>query len=438
MMKHIRHFVTICLAIFSILVLVSCGGGETPEKEKLAVPTVSISETGLASWEAVPNAKGYKYVIDEQAEQLTTATSVQLVDGQGIKVKAVGDENYVDSKYSEVVTYTAPIMKNLGLPTPEVGFYIKNADLMQEGDVRYLTYIANKTQGEEDNVIAVRKAVKDVDGWIYGEEAIVLEGTVGAWDEYVTSASMVKGQFVYQGSEYQYLLVYAATSKANETCNEIGLAVANDPTETFVKVGEQAIITYDEAIHNSFVGCSSPSAVNYNKVAGIRIFYTYADAYGAFARFHDIDCSNLDMVASVDAAYTIHMTNKGNLQGGEDVLMFPNGDFAYNAAEGTFVCVKDVSPAGSTNPKVATAIELAWIAEAELYTTDVEVGFTSLGAYDGFDLGTTYERVYNASLVSDEYGHVLDIMEVVYNVADLEVDNADYIYSQHLRELVLE
>ena len=436
MMKNIKNCLIICLAIFSIFVLVSCGGGTT--KERLGAPEVAISDEGLASWTAVANAKGYQYVINDGEPELTTSTSVQLTDGQTIKVKSVGDDTYLDSYYCEPLTYIAPIIKHVGLPKLEVGRYIKNADLIQDGEVRYLTYITNKTQGEEDNVVAVRKATKDADGWIYEDEVVVLQGAAEGWDKYITSASLVKGAFTYQGTEYAWLLVYAATDKSNEACNEIGLAVAANPTDAFVRVGTSAIITYNRAVHNEFVGCSSPSAVNYDKASGIRIFYTYADAYGAFARFLDVDCSNLDEVTPVDASYTIHMTNKGNLQGGELVLMFPNADFAYDAEEAKFVCIKDVSPAGSTNPKVATAIEAAWIAEEELYTTDVEVGFTSMGAFDGFDLGTTYERVYNASLVSDAYGHVLDVMEIVYNVSDLEVDNPDYVYSQYLRDFVIE
>ena len=435
MMKHIKNSLIICLAFIFVLTLVSCIQ-VTPAVD-LAIPEVTVSESGLASWAAVENAKGYKYIIDSEAEQLTTATSVQLEDGQEIKVKAVGNgSEFNDSKYSAAVKYVAPV--TVGLPANKVGFYMINSDVIQEGDTRYLTYITNKTQGEQDNVVAVAKATKNAEGWVYEDQVVVLEGTVGGWDEYITSASIVKGVFSYKGQAYSYLMVYAATSKSNETCNEIGMAVANSPVEGFVKVGEEAIIKYNRAVYNDFYGCSAPSAVNYDKASGIRIFYTYADAYGAFARFYDVDCANLDAVEPVDASYTIHMTNKGNLQGGEDVLMFPNADFAYNAAEGKFVCVKDVSPAGSTNPKVATAIEVAYIAEAELYTTDVETGFVSMGAYDGFDLGTTYERVYNASLISDEYGHILDVMEVVYTVAELEVDNPDYLYTQHFLDLVIE
>lgn len=434
-MKLIKNCLTICLTILCMVVLVSCITNDTVTLEK---PVVEISETGLASWAEVENAKGYRYVIDDGEETLTTLTSVQLENGQSIKVKAVGDNKYLDSKYSDVKTYVEIDKTVYGLPTPELGFYMKNADLIQEGEVRYLTYITNKTQGEEDNVVAIRKATKQEKGWVYETEHIAIEGTVAAWDEYITSASMVKGTFSYQQTEYAYLMVYAATSQSNEQCNQIGMAVATSPEAEWVKVGTTPVITFNKEVYNEFNGCVSPSVVNYDKVSGIRIFYTYADAYGHFARFHDVDCANLDLVEAVDASRTNHITNKGNLSGGEDVLMFPNGDFAYDATNEKFVCVKDVSPAGSTKPQVATAIELCEIAEEELYTTDVETGFVSLGSYDGFDLGNEFERVYNATILSDEFGHVTSVTEVVYTVSELQADNPDYLFTQHLLELVIE
>lgn len=434
-MKYFKNCLTICLALLCMLVLVSCV--KDTDTVQLDTPVVTISDTGLASWKEVENAKGYRYVISDGEEQLTTQTSVQLEAGQTIKVKAVGDSKYLDSKYSAVQTYIVKDTKVYGIPTPKTGFYMKNADLIQEGETRYLTYVTNKTQGEEDNVIAIRKATNYEKGWVYDEEVIALEGTVGGWDEYITSASIVKGTFKYNGTDYSYLMVYAATSQSNEQCNQIGMAVAKSPVETFVKVGTEPIIKYDKEVYNEFNGCVSPSVINYDKVSGIRIFYTYADAYGHFVRFHDVDCADLDKVTSVDASQTIHVTNKGDLSGGEDVLMIPNGDFAYDTANERFICVKDYSPAGSAEPKVATAIELCYIAEEDLYTTDNQQGFVSIGKYDGFDLKNNFERVYNASVLSDEYGHITSVMEIVYTVSNLKADDGDYIYSQHLLTLIV-
>ena len=108
MMKHIRNSLIICLAFIFVLVLTSCVNAVPGIP--LDTPEVTISETGLASWKAVAKAAGYKYVIDNGAEQLTVATSVQLQDGQEIKVKAVADGDNTDSAYSAPVKYVAPVV----------------------------------------------------------------------------------------------------------------------------------------------------------------------------------------------------------------------------------------------------------------------------------------------------------------------------------------
>ncbi len=85
----------------------------TPQPTKLGTPAVTISSTGLASWAVVANANSYVYKIDGGTETPTTATSVQLADGQSITVKAVGDgTSYTDSDYSVTQAYTA------STPTP--------------------------------------------------------------------------------------------------------------------------------------------------------------------------------------------------------------------------------------------------------------------------------------------------------------------------------
>ncbi|MGN0507895.1 MAG: hypothetical protein ACI4GX_01560 [Ruminococcus sp.] len=82
-------------------------GTPVPQPTKLGTPVVTISNTGIASWTAVANASSYVYKINDGAETPTTATSVQLTDGQSIVVKAVGDgTNYTDSDYSASKTYT--------------------------------------------------------------------------------------------------------------------------------------------------------------------------------------------------------------------------------------------------------------------------------------------------------------------------------------------
>ncbi len=76
------------------------------DEKALTEPVITVNSSGLASWTAITNAVGYKYKINDGSEVSTTATSIQLTDGQKIVVKAVGDGTvYLDSPYSTSKTY---------------------------------------------------------------------------------------------------------------------------------------------------------------------------------------------------------------------------------------------------------------------------------------------------------------------------------------------
>lgn len=333
-----------------------------------------------------------------------------------------------------------------GLPVAELGYYIKDADVIDDGETRILLYSTNGESAEDYNVIATRTATMvEGKGWLYGEQAVAIEGGEGAWDEYIGSASIVKGAFEYGDVNYAYLMAYCATNKANDTQYEIGLAVATEIGGTWVKVGDRAIIEYNEVVYGaSGVGCYAPSLVNLDKQSAVRIYYTYADIYGHFAQFIDINASDLDVLYT-DAAKTDvnlisgtnHMPTNGGLHGGDIALMFPNADFAH--ANGSVYMVKDYSPAAATTPAYAERFELGYIAEQELYTITDGKGWTSLRLYDMFDSPEgMYERLYSACVVSDAYGHIASTenIEIIYNVCELAMDNEDWMFTQNLVSII--
>lgn len=428
-----NRLLTIFLAVIMTLTMLTVTG--CSHSEQLKTPAVTIDEYGVASWEAVENASYYTYRIDDGETVDIYANSVTLKDGQSFVVKAVGDGvNYRESDYSVSVTYTA--RKLVGLPKPQEGFYISNADVIQESDsVRYLVYTTNESAADNYNLIAVRKAEKTDDGWVYGEEHVAVTGTDGAWDNYIDSASMVKGEFALDGTSYGWLIAYCATDDANDCGFQIGLAVAQDPMGQWIKVGDAPVIQFStEQYGASSMGCYAPSVVNYNKEGGIRIFYTYADVYGHFAYMWDADLSDLSKISGQKAM----LPTNGNLHSGDAVLMFPNADFAYDSANDKFFIVKDYSPAASDEaPFFANRIELGWIDESELYTIEEGEGWKSLQEYDYIDLETDYERIYSASIVSDAYGHMLEgDIEIVYNVCMTKSQNGDYLYTQSLHTVI--
>ncbi len=110
--------ISICMC-FAFAGCDSCNDDKAPAK--LSTPVVTIDDKGVASWLEVENASGYAYVIGDGEETATNNLSVNLADGQSIKVKAKGDgKNYTDSDFSEVKTYTAPSKQPVQLAGPSV------------------------------------------------------------------------------------------------------------------------------------------------------------------------------------------------------------------------------------------------------------------------------------------------------------------------------
>ena len=132
--------VIICFLFLLCFTLASCGEDEqenvedktqnidqeqTPEKNpndeqpiKLATPVLTVDTDGLASWEAIENASSYVYILNDGTELVTITLSLQLDEGDKLKVKAAGDNiNYTDSDYSNEVTYTVVVDE----PTPDTG-----------------------------------------------------------------------------------------------------------------------------------------------------------------------------------------------------------------------------------------------------------------------------------------------------------------------------
>lgn len=100
MKKIVLILFTLYITIFSLVILVSC---DTTDLKHLDIPIVEIDSEGMATWSNIENATGYKYVINDKLEEVTSELSIALKNGDSIKVKALGDGiNYQDSSYSKL------------------------------------------------------------------------------------------------------------------------------------------------------------------------------------------------------------------------------------------------------------------------------------------------------------------------------------------------
>ena len=86
----------------------------------LDTPTVSVSESGLATWPAVENSAGYGVVINGTQVALTYDCEYQLTESCTIQVFAQGDNaDFKSSEYSEAVAYEK-IITQLATPVLKV------------------------------------------------------------------------------------------------------------------------------------------------------------------------------------------------------------------------------------------------------------------------------------------------------------------------------
>ncbi len=431
------------LLLLSIGMLVACDN--TTITFTVSVPgQITVGDTFMITVEDDDQAP-----IDATDIDVTIKTGQGLITINGLSAEAIEAGDVVLTvtvtigEQSSSQDFSFTIMEPeiiYGIPEPESGRYMIEADVIDDGTNRLLTYVTNTESGVEDNVIALRIGQNSMsDGYVYGDEIVAITPSADGWDQFIGGPSVVKGNFSYQGMNYQLLMAYQGTSSTQDNAYSIGLAVAQFPQGPWTKVGTEPVLAYDSGIYGeSYAGHYAPSLVNLDHDGVIRLFYTWADAYGHFTYFVDFDASDLDQI---DLSGFAMMPINGNLSSGEDVTMIPNADLAYDSTTNTFYAIKDYSPTPSREPMVATRIELAWILEEELYTAIPGLGWRSLRLYDMFDTpDTLYERLYAGSIVSDMFGHVIDPdrIEIIYNVSDLEADNTDHIFSQKLLTFIFE
>ena len=105
-----KLFTLLCTGLLAFA-LTSCDKDESSDSTKLAAPVLSVTEQTsngfTVSWQTVENAAGYAYVLDNEAEKSTNATSVTFTDLEPgtytVKVKATsGSAEFSDSNYASI------------------------------------------------------------------------------------------------------------------------------------------------------------------------------------------------------------------------------------------------------------------------------------------------------------------------------------------------
>ena len=224
------------------------------EAEKLGTPTVTVTETGIATWQAVTGASGYEYKIGEDGEVTTVPGSyVQMKNGQTLYVRAIGDNiNYSTGDWSEAVSFTAKALK-----TPEVTLSGNVANWTAVAGASGYAYKIN--DGEEQTTTATSVEL------LHGQTITVMtkgDNETGfdseTWSTPVTFTATVLSTPTLTCNYENGIVAWDAVAGALKYEYKFGEAGAVEETEnTYVDVDESPVTVYVRAAGDQKVYASS-------------------------------------------------------------------------------------------------------------------------------------------------------------------------------------
>lgn len=310
-------------------------------------------------------------------------------------------------------------------------YYAVAPSVIVEGETVYAYYTSNTTPGKTDSSIVLRVGTVTDGIYAFGERQVVLSPSDDGWDAgAVTDADVIKGRFSFEGTEYAYLMAYQGCADKSERNHQIGFALAATPAGPFVKVGDP-IITYDPAVSGYSWGVGQPSLVSYDEAGKVRLFYSLGETLYTYTMAAELDCSDCAAITGTDSAFMLPV--EGLIDGVRNETIFNNAGFAVTG--GRLITARDVNPVATSVPAVATAVQVASIAVADIYKdaaawsiVDEKINFLDLAGDTDLD---GWQRAYSASVVKDFYGNAIgDRPAVAMTVTSFDEETRDYRYRQ--------
>lgn len=318
-------------------------------------------------------------------------------------------------------------------------FYNYAPTIIMEGNTMHIWYCANKESGNVTDYIAYRKGTLTGDGkWTFTEASLDLSPTPGTWDErHVCDPSVIKGEYLYNGEEYFYLMSYLGVITNDSSRNEVGIAVAKKPEGPWIKIDEvNPIANYyesDEYVDDEWTwGYGQPSLVSVDKKGKALMFYTKGLKNGTTQQVEYWDFSNLNNPIKLEST---ELANLGvvNSQGAVDIIN--NADFAYDEVNKRLFMVKEDSPYPSNGKTdwitgsntilyLNLNLDKNYIGETLFSKSSLRWEKVSSVTKDH----TGFDRNHNFGLVTDSYGHMISPYELplVYTRGDLSENYPDW------------
>lgn len=347
----------------------------------------------------------------------------------------------------------AKILTGIGAMFDEpVGWKNENASVVCFSDMeRYVFYTRSTEAYSQKTSIAVRKGTLQEGIWKWGDATTVLSPAEGWESAHVYAPSVVKGNFIYQGKNYSWLMAYSANANEGDLLgSQIGFALAESIDGTYVRLGAPAVTyTPSEYSEEGFasMGVNEPSLVSFDENGKVWLFYTYnGNNTTVGSRFIEFDLSGDLSGFAARPGWTGNAITS-QFEGVETTNISPRAaDYAYDKENDIFVSIRNTSPYGTSEPSEATGLQIVYGAADLLYGVPaggwtlarnvnalMTVDMTDPSRYDG------YARIYSGGLVRDEYGRISgETVEFTFTSKPLAAENEKYDFSSAIHLLSTE
>lgn len=388
--------------------------------------TVEETEEGIL---IVIGIREYAFSYDEDAKTLSFSGKI---DRQDVTMRYTYDADYaLPAQVSAGVAFTDELF---GEDKSENFYNYCPTTVMEGNDTLHVWYCSNRDSGNVTDYVAYRKGTLNSAGkWEFTEKQLVLEhGESGEWDSrHVCDPTVIQGDFSLNGESYSWLMAYLGCKTSNNTCNEVGIAVAKAPEGPWMKVESlNPIANYYQS--DAYVGNENkwgfgqPSLVSVDGEGKVLLFY----AMGAAKTCTVVEEWDLSDLGAPEMLRKAEVRERGvtNASGGSDCIN--NADFAYDPVRGRLYCIKEDFP-------YPTDGGVNWIAGTNtLLYLEIGENFDLLfgdetyvwNKFAALDTGTGHARNHNAGFVRNGQGNLIDPyrVPVLYTAAELAENYPDW------------
>lgn len=297
-------------------------------------------------------------------------------------------------------------------------FYNYCPSIKIDNEEMHTYYCTNKDWGNVTDYIGYRHGHIFNKKLYQSDESLVLSPTADTWDErHVCDPTVIKGEFLFNGETYNYLMAYLGCVPSDCTLNETGIAVSKTPKGPWVKCNGNTddgrainpIVPYsDFDCKSTNWGTGQASLVSVDNKGRVILFTTVGCPTGSFMNIREYDFSNINNYTKIRET---KMFTDGVLGSNPRIN---NADYCYDKVNKKFIMAKGRSPFGEdglTPNFIASQVDVYYL-DASSYENPFDIFFDNNRTSKWTFIGTIdqklsgYPRNHNTGLITNAYGEL--------------------------------